>query len=131
MAEKVGPDEGVSSMSRNWNNAMAFGKLIGGVTSPGDKARICGRNCGGKLLSGIQFIRPPFAAVCVALMQIASRLLAKQERRGTATELQVKNAGTCDVYCVTAVEAVGRRHIIAYVLHPGNDATMLFAVVFK
>lgn len=54
-------------------------------------------------------------------------LSVKQNRSGTApTELWVKNTGTCNIYCVTAIGSEGRHEIIAYVLHPGEDTQVQF-----
>lgn len=44
---------------------------------------------------------------------------------GAATELWVKNEGSCNIYCVTAVGGDGQRQIIAYVLHPAEDTKVL------
>jgi len=54
-------------------------------------------------------------------------LSVKQHRSGAATTgLWVKNTGTFNIYCVTALCSEGRREIIAYVLHPGEDTQVQF-----
>ena len=52
-----------SRISLNWNNAIAFGNLIGSDTSPGDNAKIMGFIISGNVSKFCHFIRPPTLAV--------------------------------------------------------------------
>ena len=49
----------VSSMSRNWNSASAFGIGSGSVTSPGVRPNNTPRRLGGNVFRSTQFSRPP------------------------------------------------------------------------